>query len=66
MWELWEFIVSGRVPGSTIEVTFELWLRVMAIVAASVVAIRLIAWLNRRRMVKSLIDAPQLSETAAS
>jgi hypothetical protein len=26
MWGLWEFIVSGRVPGTLIQVSFEHWL----------------------------------------
>lgn len=30
MWGFWEFIVSGRLPGTAIQVTFEHWLYAIA------------------------------------
>jgi uncharacterized membrane protein YuzA (DUF378 family) len=36
MWGLWEFIVSGRLPGTSVQVSFEHWLYIIAGLAAVV------------------------------
>jgi len=30
MWDIWEFIVSGRLPGTTIQITFGDWLYIVS------------------------------------
>ena len=64
---MWEFIVSGQVPGSAIQITFDLWLKAMGLLLASVIALKLIAAILRhRRVVKLMLDTPQVTETSAS
>ncbi len=52
---MWEFIVSGRLPGTTIQVSFETWMQVITGVAGLVIvalAVRLIV--RRKRSAASL------------
>ena len=45
---MWEFIVSGYIPGTSIQVTFETWLYAMAILAGLSVSVVVIGKLAKR------------------
>lgn len=34
MWDIWEFVVSGRLPGTAVEVTFEGWAYIVTVLMA--------------------------------
>lgn len=51
---MWEFIVSGRLPGTAIQVTFENWLYAMA---GLVVCVMLYRALQRRLFSRLLVKA---------
>lgn len=63
MWEFWEFIVSGRLPGSSIEINFEEWLYSMAGLLAVIFVVALARQLSRYRQRDS--QQPGLAATMA-
>jgi hypothetical protein len=66
MWDLWLFIVSGRLPGTAIQITFEMWLKFVAMLLATYIAAKLItAILHRKRAIRLGVDTQQTADPSA-
>ncbi len=55
---MWEFIVSGRLPGTAIQVSFETWTQMMAGVAGVVIVALAVRLLVRRKRLATTLRQP--------
>ncbi len=63
---MWEFIVSGRLPGTAIQVSFETWSYIIVSVASLTIVFLLIRFIVARRRVANLLILRQVLQDNSS